>query len=71
MEATAHRSPYGFALCDEHRHDRRERLMGILVSLGGNEDWETAHQEADTALLDYIDDQEVRAAFRAVGKWYA
>jgi hypothetical protein len=32
---------------------------------------EDAHQEADGLLLDYINDEEIRHAFDAIGKWYA
>jgi hypothetical protein len=34
-------------------------------------DPEAAHCQADEALLDFIDDEEVRAAFDAIRKWYA
>jgi hypothetical protein len=34
-------------------------------------DPESAHVLADEALLDFIGDDEVRAAFDAIRKWYA
>lgn len=36
---------------------------------GGDE--EVDHGDADRALLKYIDDERVTAAFDAIGKWYA
>lgn len=47
---------------------------GLLARLGAaakNADTEGAHGDADKALLDYIDDAEVRTAYAAVDKWYA
>lgn len=34
-------------------------------------DPEVAHIEADNALLKYINDIEIGAAYDAIGKWYA
>lgn len=34
-------------------------------------DLEVLHMEADSALIAYINDSEVTAAFDAVGKWYS
>ena len=36
-----------------------------------NRDTERAHQAADGVLLDLINDDEIRAAWFAVDKWYA
>lgn len=34
-------------------------------------DIEGAHGMADDALIDYIDDEEIRAAYDKIDKWYA
>ena len=34
-------------------------------------DYETSHYEADLLLLEYINDEEIKAAFLALGRWYA
>jgi len=49
----------------------RQRLLAILAGVAASMDTEAAHCEADEALLDYIDDPEIRAAYDAVPKWYA
>lgn len=49
----------------------REQLLERLRDCETNEDTEGAHADADKALLDYIDDPEVRAIYEAVDKWYA
>jgi hypothetical protein len=48
----------------------REELLAILAN-DYNEDFEQAHAEHDAALLAYINDPEVAAAFNAQTKWYA
>jgi hypothetical protein len=58
----------------EHEVWRRRELareLRELCGLGDVGDPEHAHTEADRLLLDFIDDDEVRAAFEAVPKWYA
>jgi hypothetical protein len=35
------------------------------------EDEEVAHYDADMALLEYINDPEIKAAFEAIRRWYA
>ena len=30
-----------------------------------------AHYDADQALVEYIGDEEIKAAYEAIGKWYA
>jgi len=50
----------------------KAELIDKLKSLhgkGGNLD--ENHQVADNALLEYINDPEVRAAFDAIEKWYS
>lgn len=59
----------------------REELVALLRSLalpfgspGAHDDagdTERAHKAADKALLAYIDDPEVTAAFTALERWYA
>jgi len=59
----------------------RDELLALLRSLdlpsgspGAHEDaedTERAHIAADKALLAYIDDPEVSAAFTALERWYA
>ncbi len=44
-------------------------LKKIKVEQGN--DVEAGHMLADVALLDYIDNLEVRAAFRAIERWYS
>ena len=46
-------------------------LLEILKRCEEQPDTETAHADADEALLDYINDVEIRAAYEAVSKWYA
>jgi len=36
-----------------------------------DKDTENAHMNADRALLDYIDDPEIREAYEDVPRWYA
>jgi hypothetical protein len=48
--------------------DLVERLRQIAAP---PTDPEAAHAAAEDALLDYIADDAVRAAFEAVPKWYA
>jgi hypothetical protein len=51
----------------------REALLVSLRALynGGRYDLERAHQGADEALLMFIDDDEIRAAYERIEKWYA
>ncbi|MGH7783406.1 MAG: hypothetical protein ACREO5_06165 [Candidatus Binatia bacterium] len=50
------------------KHELVERLKSIAETSG---DPEAEHSRADKALLEYIADKEVSAAFDAVEKWYA
>ena len=36
-----------------------------------NEDTEGGHLDADRALLEYINDEDVTVAFKNISKWYA
>lgn len=50
----------------------RDELLSRLRELNRpNGDIEGQHSEADDALLDYIDDPEIAAAYAAIEKWYA
>lgn len=49
----------------------REELLVELRTLHGPQDPESAHEQADDLLLEYINDPEVTAAFEAIKKWYA
>ena len=51
--------------------EAREALLALLLDLGGPTDPEGAHLDADRALLEYIGDPEISAAFEAIEKWYA
>lgn len=46
-----------------------KRLREINDTMG--HDAEAAHGDADDALLDYINDDEVRAAWDVIPRWYA
>jgi hypothetical protein len=45
------------------------RLLQIIAEQQ-NGDPEIAHSNADQALLDYINDEEVTVAYEAIEKWY-
>ena len=47
----------------------KAELLEILRN--PSSDWERRHVDADNALLDYIDDDEIREAFESIDKWYA
>lgn len=49
----------------------KEELLAKLRELQAPSDPEIAHNEADDALLEFIDDVEVTEAFRKIKKWYA
>jgi len=51
--------------------DSRGRLLARLKECQQNGDHESAHCEADDALLEFINDDEVTKAFNAIEKWYA
>ena len=48
----------------------KEDLLLKLKSFTGR-DPEVEHRQADSALLDYIDDEEITDAFWAIKKWYS
>lgn len=49
----------------------REDLIEELQALKGAADPEAAHARADALLIMFIDDDEVKEAFKAVPRWYA
>lgn len=55
----------------EPEQETRQELLARLRECEANEDTEIAHTNADRALLDFIGDSEIAAAYEAVGKWYA
>lgn len=46
-------------------------LLRVLAVLAQSDDPERAHGEADNALLNFINDPEIREAFDRVKRWYA
>jgi hypothetical protein len=48
-----------------------ELLEELRIAKSNDGDPEDAHSDADEALLAYINDKRVTAAFRAIRKWYA
>lgn len=49
----------------------KEQLINKLIELAKHGDSERAHIYADQALLEYIGDPDVTAAFEAIHKLYA
>jgi hypothetical protein len=49
----------------------RDEIIAEIKELSKMLDTETAHIRADELLLEIIDDEDVKAAFDAVSKWYA
>jgi hypothetical protein len=55
-----------------NRVQRLTELVAALTALSDNNyDKEATHGEADSLLLQYIDDTRVTAAFESIDKWYA
>ena len=46
-------------------------LLKRLADCAKPSDTEAAHGEADALLLEYINDEDIRAAYDAIDKWYA
>lgn len=51
-------------------YDRQDLLIE-LRTLSNSDDPEYAHGRADAALLRFIDDEQIFAAYEEVPKWYA
>ena len=49
----------------------KEKLLALLAKLAQTTDTEVAHASADGALLQYINDPDITAAYEAIDKWYA
>ncbi len=50
----------------------KEELLAALKICKQNEgDVEMAHYDADLALLEYINDPEIKSAFEDIKRWYA
>ncbi|WP_041357566.1 hypothetical protein [Nitrobacter hamburgensis] len=49
----------------------KEELLELLKKQAESDDTEAAHSNADGALLSFINDAEITAAYAAVPKWYA
>lgn len=49
----------------------RARILRELKALIRNDDQELAHVEADSLLVEYINDPEIVEAYSKVDKWYA
>ena len=49
----------------------RDELLTTLNECAVGDDLEVAHQKADEALLEFINDPEITAAFESWEKWYA
>jgi hypothetical protein len=49
----------------------KEELLARLAVIRKMSNQETAHVRADEALTDYINDEDVTAAYHAIAKWYA
>jgi hypothetical protein len=50
-----------------------QRLTEILKGQTGGEYFDTMgdHKQADSLLLEYIDDEKVTELFQAIDKWYS
>lgn len=46
-------------------------LIEKLESLQSSKDTEAAHGDADDALIEFINDEEVKKEWEAIDKWYA
>lgn len=51
----------------------KEQLIQELIRCQrvGEADAEKAHSDADDALIEFINDSEVKEAFELINKWYA
>ena len=51
----------------------RDALLQVLREIVARDsgDIEVDHAEADKALLEFINDDEIAAAYAAIDKWYA
>lgn len=49
----------------------KQGLLDALEKAKNNSDQEEAHIDADDALIDYINDKDIAAAYAQIDKWYA
>ena len=49
----------------------KQELLRTLKRCAKSDDTEDAHARADDALVAFIADEEIAAAYAAVAKWYA
>jgi len=49
----------------------KEALIAKLKDLSEHYDTEAAHVRADDALIEFINDEEISAAYNNISKWYA
>lgn len=52
-------------------YDRQDLLIELRKLNVPDGDEEIMHSEADKALLRFIDDEQITAAYEAIPKWYA
>ena len=53
--------------------EKLKELLSELFKLqdASRDDAEIAHEDADNLLLEYIDDIDIREAFKGITRWYA
>lgn len=51
--------------------EKKAKLLNILRECAALSDYENAHVIADNALIEFIDDPEIRNAFDEISKFYA
>lgn len=49
----------------------RDALLNLLREAARSDDPEDAHISADAALLVYLNDPEIQAAYENITRWYA
>jgi len=49
----------------------RQELLERLKEINENSDTEGGHIEADEALIEYINDEDIKKAYDDIRKWYA
>jgi hypothetical protein len=55
----------------DHEGMTKIELLAFLERCQRSDDPEAAHSDADAALLAYINDPEITAAYEAIKRWYA
>lgn len=49
----------------------KKELLDYLKILSDSNDTESAHASADAALIEFINDKEIKKAYGHIKKWYA